>query len=346
MRRSKRISTRKGVASVVGTVFFVVVFMLALGSLAYASGLQAQASQAEQQALQLDLRRGSEGLAFATQAGGLWATDTGTSSSTITYLVLRFPNGTVYSLPVASTVSAGGRVSVQALVPAGFCTPGSATCLSKYRQITLGNPPGGSIGLVTTMGNTFWYTYAGSQVYWSALTGFPQGCPAGQSVSQLNTTLTCAPAGGLDSWVKSSVSTSGTSNYVSTTLSVNLAANMSYVFYAFTAIEPSYGIEEYNFEVHSLTAGASLVLACTPMSYPSGGGNQPTNCVSSTGTPIAQSNTLGFGVAPPVYATPGLFGVVSMGAIPGTLQVDFACTGNCGSVSIRAGSFLLVFPSS
>jgi hypothetical protein len=346
MRYLKGNNGRRGVASVVGTIFFVVVFMLALGSLAYASGLQAQASQAEQQALQLDLRRGTEGLVFATQVGGLWATDTGTSSVSITYLVLRFPNGSAYSLLAASTVPAGGRVSVQALVPAGLCSPGSATCLSKYNQITRGNPPGASVGLVTSMGNAFWYTYAGSQVYWSAITAFPQACPTGQSVSQLNTTLTCMPAGALASRVKASVATNGTSDYLSTTLSVHLAANSTYVFYAFTAIEPTIGIEEYNFEVHSLPAGAALVLACAPMASPSGGGNQPTNCVSSTGTPIAQANSLGFGVPPPVYATPGLFGVVSMGTNPGLLQVDFACTAHCGSVSMRAGSFLLVLPSS
>ncbi len=137
--------------------------------------------------------------------------------------------------------------------------------------------------------------------------------------------------------------TTGTGNYVSTTLVATLAPNTNYVFYALTAIAPMTGIEKYNFEVHSLPSGAALVIACTPLSYPIGGGsNQATNCVGATGTPIATGNALGFGVTPPAYETPGLFGTVTVGANGGTLEIDFACTNNCGSVTIKAGSFLVV----
>ena len=79
------------------------------------------------------------------------------------------------------------------------------------------------------------------------------------------------------------------------------------------------------------------------MAYPIGGGNQPTKCVTSTGTPIAL-NPFAFGVAPPVYQTPGIFGVVYMGSASGPLQVDFACVGNCGTLTMNAGSFLLIEP--
>lgn len=84
------------------------------------------------------------------------------------------------------------------------------------------------------------------------------------------------------------------------------------------------------------------MIACTPMSDPEGGGGLATNCVDTAGTPIAARNSLSFGVAPPVYATPGLFGVVSSGPGGVTLQIDFACTSNCGSITLMAGSFMIV----
>jgi hypothetical protein len=86
------------------------------------------------------------------------------------------------------------------------------------------------------------------------------------------------------------------------------------------------------------------VIACAPMSMPFGGGNEPTKCVSSAGTPVAVSNELAFGTAPPVYETPGLFGVVTMGPTGGALGIDFGCTLDCGSVNLRPGSFMLVQP--
>jgi len=106
-------------------------------------------------------------------------------------------------------------------------------------------------------------------------------------------------------------------------------------------VEPPEQIEGV-LDNYRVPADASLVIACAPMSDPEGGGNLPTNCVDTAGTPIAAQNSLSFGVAPPVYATPGLFGVVSSGREGMTLQIDFACTSNCGSVTLMAGSFMIV----
>lgn len=331
-------------ASVIGTVFFVVVFMLALGSMAYASGIQSQTNAAEAQAQLNASRRGAEVLTFTTGPTGLVATDDGPTSVVVNHLVLRYPNGTVYSLSASATVSTGGAASVQSLVPSGVCSPGTATCLSKYKQIVSGNPAGSAVGLVTSMGNTFWYAYSSNQVSWSSLTGFPPACPAGETISKLNTTLTCSVIGSLTSWASATVASGAVGKYSSTGLSVPLSANTKYAFYVFVAIEPTLGTESYNFEVHALPAGASLLIACTPMSYPTGGGSEPTNCVTSPDTPIGAYNNLAFGVAPPVFATPGIFGVVSVGASPGTLQIDFACTAFCGGVNVEAGSFMLVQP--
>jgi hypothetical protein len=339
-----QLRSRRGVASVVGTVFFILIFMLALGSLAYASGLQAQSSAVRDSAVQVASQRGAEDLVYVRQGSALYVTNEGPSTSDLNHIILKFPNGTVYAPAVKAALPTGGALSVQSLVPLGTCLPGTATCLSKYSQIVSGNPPGSEVGMVTSLGNVFWYAYQSSQVTWSSVTGFPAACPTGESISQLGSSPTCVAGGGIDSWAKATATTSGTNKYSSTGLVVVLPANGTYGFFVFTAMEPTIGIEGYNFEVHALPAGASLTIACAPLSYPEGGGNNPTNCVSSAGVPIAELSNLQFGTSPPVYETPGIFGVVKMGTTGGNLQIDFSCTANCGSVSLKAGSFMVVQP--
>jgi hypothetical protein len=155
------------VASVVGTMIFLVVFMLALGSLTYAAGLQEQTSQSIQQEEANAAARGLESLAFGVGQDGLSASDAGSGTLVLSYLVLRFPNGTIYALSVDASVPMEGNVSVAQLVPHGICSPGTATCASKYDQILAGNPRGSSIGLVTSMGNTYWYSSSGDAAVWS-----------------------------------------------------------------------------------------------------------------------------------------------------------------------------------
>ncbi len=52
-------SQHRGVASVIGTVFFVLVLMAAIGAQAYMSSLQAQSSLIAQQAQQLANQKGA-----------------------------------------------------------------------------------------------------------------------------------------------------------------------------------------------------------------------------------------------------------------------------------------------
>ncbi|MDG6937070.1 MAG: hypothetical protein JRN13_03110 [Nitrososphaerota archaeon] len=158
---------RKGVASVVGTIIFVLVFMLALGTLAYSSALQSQASQAEQQAQGVDALRAGESLSFRASSAGLEAVNGGGATATVNHVILRYPNGTVYSFAASAAIPAGGEVPVSSLVPAGSCSPGVSTCASRYEQIESGNPPGSSVGLLTSLGNVFWYTASGAQPGWS-----------------------------------------------------------------------------------------------------------------------------------------------------------------------------------
>jgi len=273
---------------------------------------------------------------------GLLATNEGPSASLVNHVVLRFPNGTAYALAASDSIPSGGAVYVRSMIPNGMCSPGSATCASKYAHIVAGNPAGSSVGILTGSGNTFWFTHQESQFSWSALTSFPSPCPAGKAVSGLNTTLTCTSASSVTSWARVSAATHGTGAYSSTGLSVLLPANGTYAFYVIAATEPAIGIERYNFEVHSLPSGAAVVIACAPLSSALGGGNIPTNCVYSAATPIASNYGFAFGVAPPVYETPGLFGVLTSGPSGSLLGIDFACTFGCGSVSLKPGSFMIV----
>ena len=307
---------RRGVASVVGTVFFMVVFLLAVGSMAYTSGLQAQASEAALQAQSLASRHGEEALSFTDLQSGLTALNEGPADLVVEYVVLRLPNGTVYPMSASAEIPSGRTISITGLVPDTACHPGVATCLSDYYRVAAGNPPGSSVGIVTSLGNTFWYTYSAQP---------PPGTP-------------------VSAWVRADVATTGSGLYSSTTLAVTLAANTTYAFAAYTAIEPTFGVEHYDFEIGPLPPGATLVIACSPMSYPEGGGNLATGCVTSTGTPVAVVNNLGFGVAPPVFQTPGIFGMVKMGGTGGVLQIDFACLSNCGAVTIKAGSYMTATP--
>lgn len=183
---------RPGVASVIGTVFFVLVFMMALGAMAYASALQSQSAGAQVSAEQVAASRGAESLTFDGQGSGLAAVVSGPTTAVVNHVVLRFPNGTVYPLPASAAIPTGGSLNVQALIPAGVCSPGTATCLSKYNQIVAGNPPGASVGLVTSMGNVFWYTPSISLVRWSLLTDLPAGCTTNQYVTGLGPSLTCS----------------------------------------------------------------------------------------------------------------------------------------------------------
>jgi len=327
---------------VVGTIFFVLVFMMALGSLVYASALQQQTAAAEESALQISSQRGAESLALAASVNGLLATNEGPGTVTVNHVLLRYPNGTVFTISATVSIPSGGSTLVQSLIPNTVCSPGTATCSSKYSQIVAGNPPGGSVGLVTGLGNAFWYTRQNGEVDWRSLVGFPPGCASGEVVGQVNTTLGCVPEGSITSWDRTPISSGMAGQYVPSGLAVDLPPNGTFAFYAFLVVEPSIGIEHYNFEVHPLPLGASLVVACAPMADPEVGGDLPTNCVETAGIPIAVQNSLSFGVAPPVYATPGVSGVVSSGPNGMALQIDFACTSNCGSVTLMAGSYMIV----
>jgi len=94
-----------------------------------------------------------------------------------------------------------------------------------------GDPPGSSVGLVTGLGNAFWYAHQNGEVDWRSLADFPPGCPLGEAVSQVNTTLGCALEGYHAPWDSNQVSTGRAGEYSSSGLVVNIPANGTFAFY-------------------------------------------------------------------------------------------------------------------
>ncbi len=153
---------RRGVASIIGTILFVLVLMVAIGAQVYISGLQAQSNQIGQQAQQVVNLKGQEDLQYTIGSSGLTLSNAGAAASKVVAMLMSYPNGTVYNLNSGSTPSftavtlpANANALVAPMVPSGTCTPGTSTCVSRYNTITA-NPSVGNIGLVTSLGNAYW----------------------------------------------------------------------------------------------------------------------------------------------------------------------------------------------
>ena len=151
----KPLRRRKGVASVIGTMLFVLVLMAGLGAVAYVYSLQGQSSQAAQQTQQLLNLKGRESLTYQALGGGVLAVaNAGSSASTIRYVILRFANGSVYQFTPNLLIGRGSLLSIPSLIPSQNC--GLSTCLSKYYTILASTNAGNSVGVVTALGNVFW----------------------------------------------------------------------------------------------------------------------------------------------------------------------------------------------
>jgi len=301
---------RKGVASIIGTILFVVVFMVAIGAQAYMSSIQAESIQAAQQVQQLVNQRGAEELIYSSPSSGLTVTNDGAISSNVVAVVLKFANGTVYSLSQTTILPSGASVLVQSIIPGGSC--GGATCLSKYNSIISGAAPGSLVGLVTSFGNAFWYTSSSSS--------------GGGAAALVRTT--------------DDASTAGTT-VRSTGLTFAMSASTNYAFTAYTEVICGTCVEKFAFQIHTLPAGAALQIVCTGASTESGA-NLPGGCITSAGVDIQDTTAFSFGALGEEWLVV-ISGVVTVGSTSGTLQIDFHCTQNCGSVTLKAGAFMVVY---
>ena len=146
-----------GVASVLGTVIFVLVFLLALGALALASGLLSLGALALLLADSWAAAKGAERVDFSGGGAALTVENQGGASVDVNHMIFDYANGTVYAVPVSASIPAGGDGKVSSLLPLGPCSAGNETCASRYDSIASGGAPGSSVGVLTSLGNTFWY---------------------------------------------------------------------------------------------------------------------------------------------------------------------------------------------
>jgi hypothetical protein len=168
------VGSRRGVASIIGTMIFVLVFVIAFGLQAYMASVQAHTGEVSQQVQQLANQHGKESLAFQQAGYSLSVVNNGVASVKLVALLLKFANGTVYNLPRSQSIQSSGAAPVQSLVPSGTC--GSSSCLQKFNLLLATQAPGNAIGLVTSLGNTFWFAAANS-----GLSLPPSTCPTTMS---------------------------------------------------------------------------------------------------------------------------------------------------------------------
>lgn len=295
---------RRGVASLVGTMFFVIVFVIALGAQAYVSGLQKESGDAVEQAQQVLVRKGAESLTFTGAGASVQAWNGGGATENVQYIVLRFANGTTYSLSaVTASIPPGGSRTVASMVPSGAC--GGTTCTQKFDLIATGSAQG-SIGAVTSLGNSFWLTPLSSQT-------------GGDEATY---------------WTTAKQSTSSTSYIPITGLGFTGASGGFYLvhvqigYYQTTATSPGISFAA------SFPAGATM-LACGGIDNP----DATVQCTGSANTPIGTSVFTGDSVLAANYCTsssnPCLYlADVKLSLVSaGTFQMEFRITGaTTGSV--------------
>ena len=126
---------RKGIASIVGTLFFALTFLAAVGTFMYIEGAQTQYNQAVQNAQATVDQRQRESLTYqAFPNGTLGIENTGTSSSQLVAAILKLANGSVFSFSQTSTLGSNAVEPVPALIPMNQ-NCGTSTCLSRYNYI-------------------------------------------------------------------------------------------------------------------------------------------------------------------------------------------------------------------
>ena len=107
---------RRGIASIVGTLFFALTFLAAIGSLAYLEGVQTQYNNAVQSSLNLQSQHQRESLAYQPLTNGtLYVQNNGASSSQIVATILKFANGSVYEFPASASVGSSNLLAVARL---------------------------------------------------------------------------------------------------------------------------------------------------------------------------------------------------------------------------------------
>lgn len=146
---------RRGVASVIGGLIFLIIMMGALVALAYQSTLQEQTSQVNEENQMLIYAKGQEAITFiASGAGVLEILNAGQVSSKVVDLLLVTGVGTIYPINESTILPSQGIVPVPAMIPSQNC--GSQTCLAAYDSILASTNMQTGVAIITSLGNVFW----------------------------------------------------------------------------------------------------------------------------------------------------------------------------------------------
>jgi hypothetical protein len=150
-------------------LFMALIFLLAIGAQVYISNVGGAASAAQAQAQQRVILKSQELLSYTGKPTSLEVTNSGPVTTTVVAMLLKFENGTIYDLNGTSSpgfkgaiLPTGAEIMVEGLVPNGPCTVDKTSCLAEFRAIVGNRVPGRAVGMVTSLGNTFWYVPSGS----------------------------------------------------------------------------------------------------------------------------------------------------------------------------------------
>lgn len=291
----------------IGTLFFVVIFMLAMGSMAYLSGLQTQGSRAQLDAQSVEGQKGAEDVRLSAGSAGLVAANMGGTGVSLNHLLFSYPNGTVYAAPIDGYIPPRGEVEVGPLVPAGACSPGAESCQSRYSEMLGGDPAGGTLGVLTSMGNTFWYssTSAGG----TTTRSYYLASDASTSSGTFSAIPGMAFAGG-----------PGASYEAEVQLGYYQSAGVSDLVYLGVSVPSD----------STFLACADLAASTNP---------SQASCTSVSGATLAQPTC--YAQSPDLVCSYALAIFVSFGPGGGTLQLEFRSNGGA-TAHVVAGSYMLV----
>ncbi|MDG6918610.1 MAG: hypothetical protein JRN62_04140 [Nitrososphaerota archaeon] len=150
-----RTSRRRGIASVLGGLIFLIIMMGALVALAYQSSLQEQTAQVNEQDQMLIYAKGQEAIAFVASGDGtLNILNAGQASSKVVDMLLVTGAGTIYTLGESVTIPSQGIVPVPGMIPSRNC--GTQTCLAAYDSILASTSAQVGVAIITSLGNAFW----------------------------------------------------------------------------------------------------------------------------------------------------------------------------------------------
>lgn len=162
-----KVDRRRGVATVVGALIFVWVMLAGIAAYTFVGAAKQSSLNAINQAGNINIAKASEVLQFATSNGTLSVSNTGGQPSQIMSAIILLSNGTSDVVQVQTTLPPGQSLPLYSAVGAQQNCGASQnlTCSDLYQFVMASTPStdpsfGNKIGILTSLGNTFWISPA------------------------------------------------------------------------------------------------------------------------------------------------------------------------------------------